>query len=84
MTPLAPLLLNLSDNTLDPIAKEDIRSWASPPTALQILHTLDICVHGSLCPAFVIAALNVALIQALDTEGTSLDAITPQATWRTP
>ncbi len=79
---IAPLLLNLSDQALDPKAKELIRAWQPTPLALEILRTLDLCVHGSLCDGFTIKVLEILLNEACDKEGTTYEEVVGKATWR--
>jgi len=75
-------LLNMSDQALDKTAKEMIAKWGEKPTALSILHTLDMCVHGSLCSGFCINVMDVMLKEAIKEENTSMEELNKQAHWR--
>ncbi len=58
------MLLNLSDQQFDPVAKNELRSLldAAPPAEAMrdgLREILDKCVHGSLCSAFEIRVLDM-------------------------
>lgn len=76
------LLEDVPDRELDPKVKETIRKWNNPPTALQILEVLDMCVHGSLTNALVIKVLETLLEKTIEKEKTSYEEVVSKATWR--
>ena len=67
---------------IDDIAKDDIRKWSSPPTALEILHTLDICAYGSLASGFVMQLFNMMLHEKIKLENTTYEEVVKNAHWR--
>lgn len=75
-------LLEAPDSSLDKYAKELISKWEDKPTAISILHTLDMCVNGSLCSGFCISVMDAMLKTAMKEENTSLEELNKQAYWR--
>lgn len=64
MTNILNMLLNLSDERFDPIAKDFIRTLLEEDrtdeqmrVSLKVL--LDMCVNGSLCSSFEIGVLDI-------------------------
>jgi len=53
-----------------------------PPTALQILEVIDMCVAGGLSSGFVIRLLQMLLDAAIKSEETTYDKVVSQAVWR--
>ena len=80
---LKELFLQLSDDALDPIAKNLIRLWDDPePTALQILKVLDYCVNGGLCSDREIMILDLLWRQRMEAEGQTMETQFEQAVWK--
>lgn len=75
-------LLKAPDTQLDQIVKDQIKLWDNPPKSLQILHTLDDCVHGALCSDFCITVLQILLDVACKEENTTYDEVVKLADWR--
>jgi len=68
---------------VDPLLKELIRKWDEPePSALQVLHVLDMAVHGALASDFVISVLQIVYNTRLSKEGKTHEQLVPLATWR--
>jgi hypothetical protein len=75
-------LLEAPDSQLDAALKSDIRKWTDPPTALQVLETLDRCIHGSLASGFMVTVLQVLYDMRCKAEGVAHEQLVPFATWR--
>lgn len=76
------ILLRLSDRELDARVRPLIERWDEPPTALQILEPLDLCINGALASGFVVAALQALYDVACKREGTTHENVVKDATWR--
>jgi len=82
MNELRDLLLGSSTTQLDVSLKPLIEKWSDPPWAIEILEVLDYCIRGSLASSFIVTALQVVYSSALETEGTTHEAMLSLATWR--
>jgi hypothetical protein len=80
---LKDLLLEAPDGHLDKVAVDSIREWEEPtPKAIQILKTLDMCVHAGLSSGFVIGVLEQILYYFMSKEKKTYEELTKEATWR--
>lgn len=79
---LKELLLQSPDRELDARVKPYVEKWDDPPTTLQILEVLDLCVNGSLASGFMIKFFEVVLDEAIQREATTYDDVVKQAIWR--
>jgi hypothetical protein len=82
MSELRDLLLKASSTQLDARMRPLIEEWSDPPWAIEILEVLDYCIRGSLASGFIVATLQLVYDSALQTEGTTHEAMLPLATWR--
>lgn len=77
------LLLSAPEGQLDSWIKEKyITYWSDPPTSLQILEALDLCIWGSLSSGFVLDVLSHQYYQTLATENKTHEDNLPLALWR--
>jgi hypothetical protein len=79
---LKELLLMAPESQLNQSARDSINEWTESPRAIQILKTLDICVHGGLASSFVISVLEQMLIVSCKEENTTYEEVVKEATWR--
>lgn len=80
---LKDLLLEAPEGHLDKAALDSIREWDDTnPKALQILKTLDMCVHAGLSSGFVIGVLEQMLYYYTTKEKTTHEELIKEATWR--
>jgi galactokinase/mevalonate kinase-like predicted kinase len=82
MRELKQLLLLAPKGHIDPIAMKTIKEWDKNPKAIQILKTLDMCVHSGLASSFVIHVLEQMFNKALKKEKTTYEEVVKEATWR--
>ncbi len=82
MIKLKQLLLLAPKGHIDPAAMKTIKEWDKNPKAIQILKTLDICVHSGLASGFVIHVLEQMFNKALKKEKTTYEEVVKEATWR--
>jgi len=82
MDDLVKGLLEAPSSMLDAAIKPHILAWSEPPTSLQVLKVLDICVHDGLASGFTVRLLNVMFEMAMAREGTTRDVVIAQAPWR--
>lgn len=76
------LLLSAPETQLDPALFPLIEKWNFPPTSLQILEALDMCVYGGAASGFTVTVLEGLLNRSLRRDGQELKDIIPYATWR--
>ena len=67
---------------VDGNAKEYIRKWDTPPTALQILEVLDHCAYGALASGAMMHVLHIMFDIALKQEETNREEVEKKAVWR--
>ena len=80
---LKNLLLEAPEGHLDKVALESIREWDDEsPKAIQILKTLDMCVHSGLSSGFVVGVLEQMLYYYRTKEKISHEELLKEATWR--
>lgn len=79
---LIKLLLEAPDNQLDKAMKPYIEKWSDPPTPIQVLEVLDLCINGSLCSGLVVTVLQVTYEGACKDTGTTHEEVVKLATWR--
>lgn len=79
---LKELLLQAPAGHIDKSALDLIQTWDDPPKAIQILKTLDMCVHAGLCTGFVIGVLETMLNAAMKEEGITYEDVVKEAVWR--
>ncbi len=79
---LKELFLMAPDSQVDESLKTSIKAWKNTPTALEILHTVDLAIHGSLASGFVVSTLQMLLDEQMKKEGITLNDLIPLATWR--
>jgi hypothetical protein len=79
---LKNIILESPDGHIDPVALQTIKEWDDEPTAIQILKTLDMCVHGGLSSGFVIGLLEQLLNQSMKKENVKVEDLIKKATWR--
>lgn len=80
---LKDLLLEAPDGHLDQSAMDSIREWDdNDPKAIQILKTLDMCVHCGLSSGFVIGVLEQILYYYTAKEKKTYEDVVKEATWR--
>lgn len=82
MKELKQLLLEAPEGHIDPSAMDTIEVWDDEPLAIQILKTLDMCVHSGLSSGFVIGVLETLLDVAMKNEQITYEELTKQAIWR--
>lgn len=82
MTEMKQLLLEAPEGHIDPSVLHLIEKWDEEPKSIQILETLDMCVHGGLSSGFVIGVLEQLLNVAMEREETTYEAVVARATWR--
>jgi hypothetical protein len=82
MNSLISILFQAPESQLDSSIKQEIRSWSSPPKAIEVLKALDDCVYGSLASGFVIHVLNILYNDACKNENTSHEEVVKNASWR--
>jgi hypothetical protein len=82
MKELKELLLQAPDGHIDKSALSTIQEWDDQPKAIQVLKTLDICVHAGLASGFAIHVLETIMNQCLQLEGKTYEQILPEAVWR--
>lgn len=82
MIELKQILLEAPEGHIGKEVIDMIKTWDDEPTALQLLETLDACVHGGLTSGFVIHILETLLNQAIEKENTSIFEVMKLATWR--
>jgi hypothetical protein len=82
MVKLKQLLLLAPKGHIDASAQKTIKEWSKYPKAIQILKTLDTCVHSGLTQGFVINVLEQMFNKALKKEKTTYEAVVKEATWR--
>ena len=74
--------LTAPETQIGAVTKATIEEWSEPPTALQILKTLDSAVHGADCSTFAVKALEIYLDRAIIAEQTTYAAVALMAAWR--
>jgi hypothetical protein len=79
---LKDLLLQAPDGHLDKSAIDSIKEWDEEPKAIQVLKTLDMCVHSGLASGFVISVLEQLLNHACREEKTTYPELIEKAVWR--
>jgi hypothetical protein len=79
---LKELLLQAPEGHIDPLAIQSIEKWDDEPKAIQILETLDMCVHGGLSSGFVVSVLEQLLNVAVEREKTDYEELLKDAVWR--
>lgn len=82
---LKELLLSAPDDRhspVDPSLKKLIALWDDPPTALQVLHVLDMAIFGALASDLVVTVLQTVYRTRLEAEGITHEQLVPLATWR--
>jgi hypothetical protein len=80
---LKDLLLEAPSGHLDKVALDSIREWDdTDPKAIQILKTLDMCVHSGLSSGFVVGVLEQMLYYYSTKEKITYEELTKQASWR--
>jgi hypothetical protein len=82
MPTLRELLLTAPDSQLDASMVELVKSWSDPPTAIQVLEVVDLCVFGSLASGVLVTLLQYELEDAFKREGTTLKEVLKLAVWR--
>ena len=80
--PLKDILLESPKGLIDKVALDTIHEWDEEPKAIQILKTLDMCVHSGLANGFVIHVLEQLLAKAAYDEKTTYEELIKEATWR--
>jgi len=79
---LKELLLQAPTGHIDSKALDTIKEWDEEPKALQILKTLDMCVHSGLSNGFVINVLEQMLQHYAHKENKTYPELIKEATWR--
>lgn len=80
---LKELLLEAPEGHLSKEALDSIREWDDgDPKAIQILKTLDMCVHAGLSSGFVIGVLEQMLTFYSLKEKVGLEDLIKEAHWR--
>jgi len=82
MQEMIDALLVAPDSQLDGKAKEYIRKWDDPPTALQVLEVLDWCVWAAWASGFTMHVLHILFEEALKREETTREKVEKEAKWR--
>lgn len=82
MSELKSLLLVAPDSQLDASVKPLIESWSSPPTPLELLEVIDLCVHASLATGFVVTVLQNEYETACKRENVTHEDVLKFAHWR--
>ena len=75
-------MLNAPSHQLDPCMLPLIRAWDAEPKAIQVLEVLDKCIFSALASGFIIKLLEIIYDMCLKAEGTTHEALLPQAIWR--
>jgi hypothetical protein len=76
-------LLTAPDVQFDSSVKPLVEKWSSPPTTLEVLKVLDICVAGDLADGYVLTCIGVLYQCACALEQTNHPEVVTRATWRT-
>lgn len=79
---LKQLLIEAPEGHLDPTAIESIKEWDDEPRAIQILKTLDMCVHSGLSSGFVVGVLEQMLAYHSRIENIEYEDLIKHADWR--
>ena len=80
---LKDLLLEAPEGHLDKSAMDSIREWDdTDPKAIQILKTLDMCVHAGLASGFVVGVLEQMLYHYCSKEKKTYEEVVKEAVWR--
>lgn len=80
---LKDLLLEAPEGHLDKSAMDSIREWDdTDPKAIQILKTLDMCVHAGLSSGFVTGVLEQMLYHYCAKEKKTYEEVVKEAVWR--
>ena len=82
MKELKELLLQAPDGHIAQSALLTIEKWDEEPKAIQILETLDMCVHYGLSSGFATGVLEMLLNRALELENKTYEEIVELAVWR--
>ncbi len=76
------LLLKAQPATLDPSVKPLIEKWSTPPTPIQVLEVLDLCVNGGLTNRLGTVTLQAIYFDACLDHKTTHEEVVTQAHWR--
>ena len=79
---LKDLLMSAPDAHVDAALKQLVVMWDDPPSALQLLKTLDSAIFASLASGVAVVAMQCAYDEALKREGTTHERLVESATWR--
>jgi hypothetical protein len=79
---LIKMLLDAPDNQLDAAMNPYIEKWSDPPTPIQVLEVLDLCINGSLCSGLVVTVLQVTYDNACKDANTTHEEMVKSASWR--
>ncbi len=75
-------LLQLEDELLDPRVKSLVEVWHQPPSALQVLESLDHCEFGGYGCDSVVLALELLFESRCEAEQLSKEQVYEKASWR--
>jgi len=75
-------LANGRSEHIDPRMAREIESWKGNPTALQLLHALDMGARYALASDFVLKTLDAIWLIKLREEGATPEQVIAQAEWR--
>ena len=80
---LKQLMLEAPEGHIATVAMDTIKEWDETPKAIQVLKTLDMCVHSGLTSGFATWALESILNICMEQEKTTFEEVVKNATWRT-
>lgn len=75
-------LLEAPDHHLDPVMKPYVEKWSDPPTALQVLEVLDLCISDAMASGFIVTVLQALYDITCKEEKTTHDDVVKLAVWR--
>ena len=76
------LMLEGPDDHIADFVKKTVEEWSDPPTAIEILKSIDAGVHGGGVSQFTLGALDMLLVAAIRRENTTYDELIKHAAWR--
>lgn len=79
---LKGLMLEAPDGHIDKSAMDTINEWDDVPKAIQVLKTLDMCVHSGLTSGFATWVLESILNICIEQEKTTYEEVVKGASWR--
>ena len=82
MNTIKSLLLDAPDGHMDASLKELIGKWGEEPTALELLHVIDLAIYSSLMSGFLLTVIQSLYATQCSREKVTHDELVPLAVWR--